>query len=411
MIWNLWKEERFEFYGVESGVQDYLIFETTMELPSIWNRIQCCAGVTTPKHSVFRLKLNRWQQHFFWWYCSYSAIEISMLLQHRVLFPSRKNLCFIFTYLSTPIGGSIYKWHTCIIWDREIKLCIESLSWIHQLNTLLDDMSLFDITQWKNRCSRHRANTSKIKKTKCKRKPHIVNPTCPWITPGKRTGKLKWAGQAAPAEHNPRPEAARGGASGKKKEEQTVKKGRKGETKKGGNRAPSRHGTPTSSPSLSSPRTNLLPLSPSPHCPPPERGGRARAGSMCDLVARTGRHQQRYEDGRRLVAGYARDWLIDYLPNYCSQCLKVPFSIGLTGDGYVRSCARGHSPLDLVRCASYSLAPGTAWYHWLGGLMCLVVVVCVSGGWIAGVWIRFFLVFPKNSTVQSGNHIWIAVST
>lgn len=25
---------------------------------------------------------------------------------------------------------------------------------------------------------------------------------------------------------------------------------------------------------------------------------------MCDLVARTGRHQQRYEDGRRLVAGY-----------------------------------------------------------------------------------------------------------
>ncbi|BAF13577.2 Os03g0810300 [Oryza sativa Japonica Group] len=24
---------------------------------------------------------------------------------------------------------------------------------------------------------------------------------------------------------------------------------------------------------------------------------------MCDLVARTGRHQQRYEDGRRLVAG------------------------------------------------------------------------------------------------------------
>jgi hypothetical protein len=156
-----------------------------------------------------------------------------MLLQHRVLFPSRKNLCFIFTYLSTPIGGSIYKWHNCIIWDREIKLCIESLSWIHQLNTLLDDMSLFDITQWKNRCSRHRANTSKIKKTKCKRKPHIVNPTCPWITPGKRTGKLKWAGQAAPAEHNPRPEAARGGASGKKKRNKQLKRGGKGKQKGG----------------------------------------------------------------------------------------------------------------------------------------------------------------------------------
>jgi hypothetical protein len=33
---------------------------------------------------------------------------------------------------------------------------------------------------------------------------------------------------------------------------------------------------------------------------------------MCDLVARTGRHQQRYEDGRRLVAGYARDRLITF---------------------------------------------------------------------------------------------------
>jgi hypothetical protein len=37
--------------------------------------------------------------------------------------------------------------------------------------------------------------------------------------------------------------------------------------------------------------------------------GGGGAGGMCDLVARTGRHQQRYEDGRRLVAGYALGWL------------------------------------------------------------------------------------------------------
>jgi hypothetical protein len=32
----------------------------------------------------------------------------------------------------------------------------------------------------------------------------------------------------------------------------------------------------------------------------------ARPADMCDLVARTGRHLQRYEDGRRLVAGCVR---------------------------------------------------------------------------------------------------------
>ena len=33
-------------------------------------------------------------------------------------------------------------------------------------------------------------------------------------------------------------------------------------------------------------------------------GRQVASGGMCDLVARTGRLQQRYEDGRRLVAGW-----------------------------------------------------------------------------------------------------------
>ena len=46
--------------------------------------------------------------------------------------------------------------------------------------------------------------------------------------------------------------------------------------------------------------------------PEPRRGigggarKRWRRAGMCDLVARTGRHLQRYEDGRRLVAGCVR---------------------------------------------------------------------------------------------------------
>lgn len=71
------------------------------------------------------------------------------------------------------------------------------------------------------------------------------------------------------------------------------------------------------------PHKSLLPRSPSLHWAPPSprRIERTRscvaaggAGGMCDLVARTGRHQQRYEDGRRLVAGYALGylWLVDW---------------------------------------------------------------------------------------------------
>ena len=37
-------------------------------------------------------------------------------------------------------------------------------------------------------------------------------------------------------------------------------------------------------------------------CPAVGSVGEGEAG-MCDLVARTGRHLQRYENGRRLVAG------------------------------------------------------------------------------------------------------------
>lgn len=56
---------------------------------------------------------------------------------------------------------------------------------------------------------------------------------------------------------------------------------------------------------------------------------------MCDLVARTGRHQQRYESGCRLVAGYARFlFFVPFILGYRARRSRDGDSLLLVTLGY-----------------------------------------------------------------------------
>lgn len=72
---------------------------------------------------------------------------------------------------------------------------------------------------------------------------------------------------------------------------------------------------------------------------------------MCDLVARTGRHQQRYEAGCRLVAGYLHFFeSIFYIFAYVYVCLFVCVCLILIDVDVV--CLCGILVVEVDQCVS-----------------------------------------------------------